>query len=107
MASRRLQQITSEAWNGFWADARYYARRSDGACFAIDGATRMLDLAAASPASAHVRAVTALPQVGRFVLRVFATRPVEEARVEPSGTESEASAPGRARLFAYGVRRLA
>jgi hypothetical protein len=110
MASRRSRQFTSEAWNGFWGtDARYYARRSDGACFAIDGEAKILDLAAATPASGHVRAVPTLPTVGRYVLQLFATQPIGDGWIEPIDETSAAPAPSKqsSRLFAYGVRRLA
>ena len=93
MVIRRTPHDTSEAWSGFWgADARYYARRSDGACFVIDGAARIVELAEVSAAAAHARAATIMPMAGRYELRVVAAQPAAEG-------------VRQARLFAYGVRR--
>ncbi len=109
MVARRSQQFTSQEWNGLWGtDARYYARRSDGACFAFDGTMTVFDLAGSSPPSLHARPVAALPHGGRYTLRVFAARPID-AGPRPDATDESANAaqPRRraARLFAYGVRR--
>jgi hypothetical protein len=93
MVVRRSQPIISEAWSGLWGtDARFYARRSDGVCFAFDGAASVFDLAGSSPPAPHARPVATLPNVGRYILSVFAARP------------TESSNEGR-RVFAYGVRR--
>src|SRR5688572_11573479 len=76
LAPRPHPAVTSETWNGHWgADARYYARRSDGACFAIDGAVNVFDLAGTTPPSPHARPVDSLPVDGEYTLSVFAQRP--------------------------------
>ena len=99
MIVRRTERFAREAWNGvLGSDARYYARRSDGACFAIDGAVRVLDLASPDQ-SPHVRAVASLPQKGRYALRVFAA-----SGRDPEGVGS--TDPAAPRLLAYGVRRI-
>lgn len=107
MVARRSQQFTSQEWNGLWGtDARYYARRSDGACFAIDGAMTVFDLAGSSPPSLHAQPVAALPHVGRYTLRVFAARPIANGKPDTPDDAAATVAPRRsARLFAYGVRR--
>lgn len=95
MVARRPQAFTTEDWNGFWgSDERYYARRSDGACFIIDGRATVFDLASASPPAMHSEPVAALPRVGSYALRVLVARPV-------AGT----GRVGGRRLFACGVRR--
>ena len=102
MVARPSQDVTSERWNGHWgADARYYARRNDGVCFAIDGAVNVLDLAGTTPPSSHAQPVESLPVVGRYTLNVFAVRPLDGSRVRSSG----GIAPAIPRLLAYGVRR--
>ena len=101
----RPSLVTSETWNGRWgADARYYARRSDGACFAIDGAVNVADLAAPTPP--HARPVHSLPDDGEYVLSVFALRP-GSMHVRPSIDGPSPIHPRitSARLFAFGVRR--
>lgn len=109
MVARRLHQhITTESWDGHWGeDARYYARRSDGACFAIDGAVNVFDLASATPPSPHARPVDSLPVVGRYTLSVFAQRPLEESHVKPSidGPSPIHPRATTTRLLACGVRR--
>ena len=84
----------SEAWRLVWgSDSRYYARRSDGACFTIDGSARVVDLAGpdgAAPPKGYARAVPSIPRSGRYALRVFAD-------------DSDAR---RTRVVACGVRRL-
>lgn len=107
MVARRTQQFTSQEWNGLWGtDARYYARRSDGACFAIDGAINVFDLAGSSTPSPHLQPVASLPHVGRYNLRVFAARPIP-SNGRQDGDDAATAGPRRrpARLFAYGVRR--
>lgn len=92
MVARRSPAFTTEDWNGFWgSDARYYARRSDGACFAIDGAAMVFDLASDSMPARHSEPVASLPRAGRYTMRVLIAKPV-------AGTRS-------ARTFACGVRR--
>jgi hypothetical protein len=89
MVDRRSQQFTGESWNGLWGtDARYYARRSDGACFEIDGSANVFDLAGSSPPPPHARRVACLPNAGRYTLTVCAVRQ-----------------EGSRAVFAYGVRR--
>jgi hypothetical protein len=110
MLARQSQHDTTEHWSGHWgADARFYARRSDGVCFAIDGRVNVIDLAASTPPSSHARAVESLPQLGRYTLSVFAVRPLDASAATPSDEGQTAgespSAPGR--LLAYGVRRRA
>ena len=108
MLARRSQQVTSESWNGHWgADARYYARRSDGVCFAIDGAARVFDLADTTASSPHARPVKSLPADGRYTLSVLALPAHDGTRVKPSIDGPSASHPRFAvpRLVAYGVRR--
>lgn len=104
MVARRSEQFTSQEWNGLWGtDARYYARRSDGACFAIDGAMTVFDLAGSSPPPRHARPVASLPHVGRYTLRVFAARPI--ATGIPETADGAPVQRPSARLFACGVRR--
>lgn len=108
MLARRPQHDTSERWYGHWgADARYYARRSDGACFEIDGAVNVIDLAGTTPPSTHARLVDSLPNAGRYTLSVFAQRPLDESHVKPSidGPSPIHPRVTTARLLAYGVRR--
>ena len=84
MLAPRSQHDTSERWQGHWgADERFYARRSDGACFAIDGAVSVIDLAGSTPPASHAERVDSLPRFGGYSLSVFAKGP----------------------LLAYGVRR--
>ena len=110
MLARQLQLDTTEHWSGHWgADARFYARRSDGVCFAIDGRVNVIDLAASTPPSSHARAVESLPKRGRYTLSVFAVRQLDaNAATQDGGTttanDSTAVTP---RLLAYGVRRRA
>lgn len=108
MFDSRPQPITSEIWNGYWGtDARYYARRSDGECFAIDGAVNVVDLAAATPPSSHAHPVDSLPAVRCYQLRVFAQRPPEARHVRPSIDGPSPLHPRitAARLMAFGVLR--
>ena len=107
LAPRPHPAVTSETWNGHWgADARYYARRSDGACFAIDGAVNVFDLAGTTPPSPHARPVDSLPGDGEYTLSVFAQRPIP-IRVMPSIDGPSPIHPRiiSARLLAVGVRR--
>jgi hypothetical protein len=110
MIAPRSQHVTSETWNGHWGpDARYYARRSDGACFAIDGAVNVFDLARTTPPSPHARLVDSLPVAGEYTLSVFAQRPPEATYVKPSIDGPSPIHPRitTARLLAFGVRRRA
>lgn len=101
-------QVTTESWHGYWGvDACYYARRSDGVCFAIEGATNVLDLTAATLPPSRARPVNALPISGRFALRVVVMQATEEAHDEretamPNRDEARRAMP---RLLAFGVRR--
>ncbi len=110
MVARRLQRFASEDWSGHWgADARYYARRSDGALFVIDGAVTVFDLAHSAPPAAMAERVSSMPDVGGYTLRVVAARP------EPGAATADAarSTPERAgvaqgrRLVVCGTRRPA
>ena len=95
MVARRPEAFTTEDWNGFWGtDARYYARRSDGACFAIDGRVTVFDLASDSPPALHSEPVAALPHVGSYAMRMLVARPI-------AGNGRQENR----RLFACGVRR--
>ena len=108
MISPRPQHVPRERWNGHWgADARYYARRSDGACFEIDGAVNVVDLAGTTAPSPHLRLVDALPVAGRYTLSVIAQHPRDESHVKPSIDGPSPIHPRitSARLLAYGVRR--
>ena len=108
IAPRSHPAVTSETWNGHWgADARYYARRSDGVCFAIDGAVNVFDLARTTPPSPHARPVDSLPVEGEYTLSVFAQRPPEAVYVRPSIDGPSPIHPQitSARLLAVGVRR--
>jgi hypothetical protein len=108
MIAPRPHPVTSETWNGHWgADARYYARRSDGACFEIDGAVNVFDLAGTTPPSPHARLVDSLPVDGEYTLNVFAQRPAVR-HVMPSIDGPSPVHPqitSAARLLAFGVRR--
>lgn len=108
MVARRSQRFTSEDWNGLWGtDARYYARRSDGVCFAIDGTVTLFDLAGSSPPTPHARQVASLPHAGRYALRLIAARAIAEGS-EPELSAEAVQVGGRARsrprLFACGIR---
>jgi hypothetical protein len=108
LIARRSHHVTSECWSGHWgADARYYARRSDGACFAIDGAVNVLDLASATVPSPHAQPVDSIPVDGRYTLRVISQRPPEVRHVKPSIDGPSPLHPRAAipRLLAFGVRR--
>src|SRR5688572_27118983 len=108
MLSHGSAHITTESWNGYWGvDACYYARRSDGVCFAIEGAMNVLDLAGATLPAARARPVNALPISGRFALRVVVMHAVDEAPTSSeSGTPTQGDAPrAMPRLLAFGVRR--
>ena len=108
MIARRPKHVTSESWNGHWgADARYYARRSDGVCFAIDAAVNVLDLVGTTPPSTHARPVDALPVAGPYTPTVLAQRPLEPSYVRPSIDGPSPIHPRitSARLLAFGVRR--
>ena len=108
MIAPRRRHVTSESWNGHWgADARYYARRSDGVCFAIDAAVNVLDLAGTTPPSTHAQPVEALPAAGPYTLTVFAQPPLEASYVKPSidGPSPIHPRVTAARLLVFGVRR--
>ena len=108
MIARSPQRYTTEAWNGLWgADARFYARRSDGACFVIEGEVGVFDLAASPLPADHATEVKTLPQFGRYSLRMLVARPTEES-TSPAGDSSDPAArprEARASLFACGVLR--
>lgn len=111
MVARGSQRFTSEDWIGHWgSDARYYARRRDGACFAIDGAVAVFDLARSAPPASMAQRLPSIPSAGRYDLRLFAAGPLtESARREP-GTGSERLGRPDAgqtvrRLVVCGVRR--
>ena len=111
MVARGSQRFTSEDWIGHWgSDARYYARRRDGACFAIDGAVAVFDLARSAPPASMAQRLPSIPSTGRYDLRLFAAGPLtESARREP-GTGSERLGRPEAgqtvrRLVVCGVRR--
>ena len=108
MVARRSQAFTTEDWNGFWGtDARYYARRSDGACFAIDAAAMVFDLAGSATPSSHAHPVASLPRSGRYTMRVLVARSVMASTRPVAGeTKKQTSAEStRPRVFACGVRR--
>jgi hypothetical protein len=108
MIAPRPRPVTSETWNGHWGpDARYYARRSDGVCFAIDSAVNVFDLAGTTPPAPHARLVDSLPVAGEYTLSVFAQRPVDASHVKPSIDGPSPIHPRitTARLLACGVRR--
>ena len=108
MLARRSQPVTSASWSGHWGpDKRYYARRSDGVCFAIDGAVNVVDLAGTTPPSPHARPVDALPGADGYTLSVLAHSPVASVHVRPSIDGQSPVHPriATARLVAYGVRR--
>jgi hypothetical protein len=109
MVARRLQRFASEDWSGHWGtDARYYARRSDGALFVIDGAVTVFDLAHSAPPASMAQRVSAMPDVGGYTLRVVAARPepgpgaVDETR---ASVERGGSSAQRRRLVVCGTRR--
>ena len=108
MLARSSPQVTTESWNGrHGTDARYYGRRSDGVCFAIDGAARVFDLADTSASSPHARPVDSLPEDARYTLSLVALPPHSGSRVRPSIDAPSAVHPRFAapRLLAFGVRR--
>jgi len=108
MLDPRSQHDTSERWYGHWGtDARFYARRNDGLCFAIDGDVNVIDLAATATPAPHARPVDALPRLGRYTLSVFAVRPLDASHVKPSIDGPSPIHPRipTARLIAFGVRR--
>ena len=109
MIARRSHHLSSERWSGHWGtDARYYARRSDGVCFAIDPTVNVLDLAGTTPPSEHARPVDSLPVAGGYTLTVFGDRPpVGTCHVRPSidGPSPVHPRIATARLLACGVRR--
>ena len=116
MLARPSQHLTSESWYGHWGiDARFYARRGDGACFAIDPSMNVIDLAGTTPPEAHARPVESLPRLGRYTLSVFAVRSVAEDSATSSvsardvacgDVEPSSAVPAvTPRLLAYGVRR--
>ena len=108
LARTSPQQVTTEVWNGrHGTDARYYARRGDGVCFAIDGAARVFDLADTAASSPHARPVESLPENARYTLTVVALPPHVGSRVRPSIDAPSAMHPRFAapRLLAFGVRR--
>ena len=108
MLAHESAQVTTESWNGYWGvDACYYARRSDGVCFAIEGGMNVLDLAGATLPASQARPVNALPISGRFALRVVVMHAVGESHAQG---ENVGPAQGNARratprLLAVGVRR--
>jgi hypothetical protein len=108
MVARRLQRFASEEWSGHWgADARYYARRSDGALFVIDGAVTVFDLAHSAPPAAMAERVSAMPDVGGYTLRVVAARPEPGAATGDASRTAERGGEPRARrrLVVCGTRR--
>jgi hypothetical protein len=108
MLARRSLPVTSATWSGHWGpDKRYYARRSDGVCFAIDGEVSVVDLAGTTPPSEHARPVDSLPGSGAYTLSVLAHNPVASCHVKPSIDGPSLVHPrlATARLIAYGVRR--
>lgn len=101
-------QVTTESWNGYWGvDACYYARRSDGVCFAIEGGMNVLDLAGATLPPSQARPVNALPISGRFALRVVVMQAAGAAATEAENVTPTQGDVRRAmpRLLAVGVRR--
>ena len=108
MLAPRSPHDTSERWYGHWgADERFYARRSDGVCFAIEAGVNVIDLAGSTPPVPDARPVDSLPVVGRYTLNVLAQPPLDTSHVKPSidgpsPLHPRAAAP---RLLAYGVRR--
>ena len=108
MLARRSLPVTSASWSGHvGADKRYYARRSDGVCFAIDGAVNVVDLAGTTPPAPHARPVDSLPGAGEYTLSVLAHSSVATSFVKPSIDGPSLVHPriATARLVAYGVRR--
>ena len=108
MVAPRSRHDKSERWYGHWgADERFYARRSDCACFAIDGDVNVIDLAGSTPPSPQARPVDSLPRLGRFTLSVVVQHPPETTYVRPSidGPSPVHPQVATARLLAYGVRR--
>ena len=108
MLARRSLPVTNASWSGHvGADKRYYARRSDGVCFAIEGAVPVVDLADATPPSSHARPMDSLPGPGEYTLSVLAHSPVASCYVKPSidGPSLVHPRAAAARLVAYGVRR--
>jgi hypothetical protein len=112
MVARRSQRFTSEGWSGHWgADARYYARRSDGACFAIDAGVAVFDLAQSGPPASMAQRLPSIPAAGRYALRMIATR--SESRSvsrSESGSDSLRETPSEPpresrRLVVCGTRR--
>ena len=107
MIARSSQRYTTEAWNGLWgADARFYARRSDGACFVIEGDVGVFDLASSLPEDLATQVKT-LPQFGRYSLRMFVAKPRVATTDSPAAESESDDRPqeARASLFACGVRR--
>lgn len=108
MIARGSQQFTSEDWNGFWGtDARYYARRSDGAYFVIERDAMVFDLAGTTT-TPHAQRVTSLPHVGRSTMRMLVARslPTSVNDASENGGRENTVAPNDApRVFACGVRR--
>jgi hypothetical protein len=110
MVARRLQRFASEDWSGHWgADARYYARRSDGALFVIDGAVTVFDLAHSAPPAAMAERVSSIPDVGGYTLRVVAARPESAPAMADGarGTSERGGAAQQRRLVVCGTRRPA
>jgi hypothetical protein len=108
MVARRLQRFASEDWSGHWgADARYYARRSDGALFVIDGAVTVFDLAHSAPPASLAQRVSSMPDVGGYTLRVVAARQQspDASADEPRVTIERAEARAQRRLVVCGIRR--
>ncbi|HEX6057444.1 MAG TPA: hypothetical protein VFZ11_00405 [Gemmatimonadaceae bacterium] len=109
MVARSPKRFTSEDWTGHWgSDARYWARRSDGACFAIDGAVAVFDLARSAPPASLSQRVASLPDAGRYAMRVVAAGPLSEAaRAELTAARAGRPEHGREvrRLVVCGVRR--
>ena len=108
MLSHESAQVTTESWNGYWGvDACYYARRSDGVCFAIEGAMNVLDLAGATLPASQARPVNALPISGRFALRVVVMQAAGEtlSQGESAMPPQDDARRAKPRLLAVGVRR--
>ena len=108
MLAHESAQVTTESWNGYWGvDACYYARRSDGVCFAIEGAMNVVDLAGVTLSSSRARPVNALPISGRFAMHVVVMQASGDAAAELESAPKAQGDGRRAvpRLLAFGVRR--
>ena len=107
MIAPRLQPDASQRWDGHWTvDERLYARRSDGACFAIEAGVTVMELAGSESLS-QARPVESLPGTGRRARSVFAVR-VLDARAGAAHDALPGTGPSpnaSPRLLAYGMRR--